>query len=411
MANVVTATDWLEHKARRNYIDYTSSGTKDRKAEVFKKNMPNNYINSTNKRDQTVKTTSGDKHYGGVKKAKYPSAFKQPFLYDTLIAMAIRNSQLQALNVAQIHAYIAEMYPYFKACPGSLKANIMRTLSSSTCFKKLGEPCEQYWTLTSKTDTCITEEPRRLAKTTEGGLKTIESLPTASNKNYTPYLQPTPVSSITVSKTRAKFTHRNHFNHGISRNADNGLKRTGSLSEKSYSQATVSTTNYTPYSQYIAMHPPSTAHSQATVSRTPFSQPTSVGPSTAHSQATVSARVSTTPNSQPDIPYTVHWPANYRQTGLTHDDKLRHYIHNSPLYPRVPVITPTTGQRQLDESGIKIGHVFSLSPQTSTVLSAQERLRTKVIPYHPCTFWSYGTHNSPALSSFVSEDKERYEDA
>ena len=73
-----------------------------------------------------------------------------------------------------------------------------------------------------------------------------------------------------------------------------------------------------------------------------------------------------------------------------------------------------TGQEQPDESGIKIGQVFSLNPQPSSALSHSpaERLPTQIIPYHPCTFRaSCGTHNSPTLSSFVSEDKERYEDA
>ena len=326
MANVFSASDRFEHKARRSCTG----------------------LYTTRRRDQIAKASSEDKCYGGVKKAKHPSAFKQPFLkkakhpsvfkqpflYETLIAMAIRGSPMQTLNVAGIHAYIAELYPYFKACPGSLKANIIRTLSSSTCFEKLGEPCQHYWTLTSKAKTCVTKEP------------------TVLGTNYASYSQPTNHSS-------------------------------------------------------------SPAHSRANVSTTPLAQPAVCTPPTAYSQATVSTYVSKIPNTQPDPPTTAHWDANSKQTCFTHDDLLRHYIHNSPIYPRVPVIT-LTGQEQPDETEIKIGQVFSLNPQPASTLSRSpaERSPTQIIPYHPCTFRaSRGTHNSPTLSSFVSEDKERYEDA
>ena len=311
-------SDWLEQKA----------GGK-------RSGLHEGLNNSTISSDQTGKTTSKAKHYGGVKKSKQPStiklaikhkllkkakhftASKQPFFYDTLIAMAIRSSPIKALNVAEIHAYIAELYPYFKACPGSLKASIIKTLSSSACFEKLGEPCQHYWTLASKARAGIREEPKEF-----------------------------------------------------------------DWSCGSHSQQT--------NQSFFPAHPQTSA--------IPFSQPTYINtpptPIAAYSQAAVSTE-------------------NFRQSGLTHDERLRHYIHNSPLYPRVSVITPTGG-RQWDEAEVKIGEVFSLNsqPTTSPCSPTRERSSAEIIPYHPCTFRvCHCTHDSPNLSSSLPEDKERFEDA
>ena len=337
MANVVIVSDWQEKKARRNH--------------------PSLMYNSTRIRDQTRKTTSEDKYYGGVKKAKHPrvistikrpsvkkakhfTAPKQPYFYETLIAMAIRSSPMKALNVAEIHAYIAELYPYFKTCPGSLKASIIRALSSSTCFEKLGEPCQHYWTLTSKAKTGSTKEPKDVAK------------------NWASYSQQT-----------NQFLFPAHPQ-----------------------------TPATPFPQRTYIHCP------------PVIPPTAA---VAHSQATISPNVFVGPYTRADVPFSAHWNANLRQGGLTHDDLLRRYIHHNPLYPRVSVVIPTH-QRHQDESGIKISQVFALNSR-SMVLSrspTNERLSTKIVPYHPCTFrMCHCTHNSSTLSSLVSEDKDRFEDA
>ena len=337
MDNVVIVSDWQEQKARRNH--------------------PSLMHNSTRIRDQTRKTTNKDKYYGGVKKVKQPrvtstikhpsskkakhfTAPKQPYFYETLIAMAIRSSPIKALNVAEIHAYIAQLYPYFKTCPGSLKASIIRALSSSACFEKLGEPCQHYWTLTSKAKTGSTKEPKDFGQ------------------NCASYLQET-----------NQFLFPAHPQ-----------------------------TPATPFSQRTYIHSPSLTPPAAAV---------------AHSQAVISSKVFAGPNGRADVPFSPHWNANLRQGGLTHDELLRRYIQHNPLYPRVSVITPTH-QRHQDESGIKIGQVFSLNSQSMVLprSSIKERLPTKIVPYHPCTFrMCHCNHDSPSLSSLVSEDKDRFEDA
>ena len=307
--------------------------------------------------DRQMKSPNKNKSCGGVTKAKHFSPFKQPFVYETLLVTAIRRSPTRALTVAEIHAYIADIYPYFKTCPGRLKANIVKTLSTSTCFEKLGSPCEHYWTLTSKAKTSsrVTEEKK-------------DKVACSENFSYTPPVGCTPSSDALTERIMALEAERSYEQN--------------SHLFRAHSQA--SRFKLPSFSQHSAMY------THTLVSHWPSAVPT----------------IST--NSQPTPPKTF--------STTIHRD-----IPDSPLYHRVPVITPGR-QIQREELGIKIGEVFSLNPQSSRALSREmlpcpqvkEPYRTDLcfIPYHPCTFrTSHPSTNSPILSSFVSEDKERYEDA
>ncbi|XP_028395953.1 protein fork head-like [Dendronephthya gigantea] len=328
------------------------------------------------KRDQ-IKTLHKAKgqSLGAVEKTRNLSTFKQQFTYETLIAMAIRNSPNKALTVAEIHANIAEIYPYFKTFPGSLKASIVRTLSTRNCFVRLGEPCQNYWTFTNLGRSMNTEE------------KSLDQNRQIGND----FSAKKKCSEAAVS--RSSNSHKQSTTRKVSKPSHNPKTTHNSWSAWSQSKQAA----YSAYSQAAIQV---TAHSQARISTTPL-----------HSQPASGLDVATS---------TVHSQANSRHAELSHYDLLRRNIHNSPLYPRVPVITPPPQQRRPEESGLKIDRVFSMNPQCSSMyqtamqpcLQAEELLRSKIIPYHPCTLWgSQLTPNSPKLSSFVSEDKERYEDA
>ena len=360
MANTTLSSRFEHHNQRQWHTDYTLSKQKHKKAGYCKQ----------------MKSTNTDKNFGRVTKAKHLSPFKQPFVYETLLATAIKRSPMQALTVAEIHAYVADIYPYFKTCPGRLKANIVQTLSTSTCFEKLGSPCEHYWTLTSKAKTLgrIAEDKKDRVAWPEHSTSTVFA------KNYAPCCQPADDtrSTLFVGKTES-CAGTTEKAKGIPLGTKRSYEQNAHIL-RAYSQA--SSYRLPVFSQLSPMYTPFVSHWQPAVSTIPtFSQPTSSG---------------------------------------TFSTAANHEIPDSPFYPRVPVITP--GRQNQRELGIRIGEVFSLNPQSSSVLSKEmlscsqvkELSGTEVcfIPYHPCTFrTSYPSPNSPTLSSFVSEDKERYEDA
>lgn len=348
-------SNWFYQNAKQRFVD--------RAYEQYEKAGHNSRI----KRDQ-VKTLHKGQDYGAVERKRNLSTFKQQLTYETLIAMAIRSSPNQALTVAEIHAYIAEIYPYFKTSPGGLKASIIRTLSTRNCFVKLGEPCQHYWTFKSQGNTTHVAE------------KSLDQIGINSSKRSC--LEAT-VSKLSNSDKQSKTTKVSKPTRKPTGKNDNWSQR----KQDAYSAC----------SQPVVQ---GTDYSLARVSTTPL-----------HSQLAAGVDV------VPPIAYTQE---NSRQTDLSHYDLLRCNTHNHPQYPRVPVIIPSPHLSGPEESGLKIDRVFSMNPQCFSVYQtamppcqpANELLQSKIVPYHPCTLWgSQVAPNLPTLSSFSSEDKERYEDA
>ena len=376
----VSIPDWPQHKTKERCMDFNLNEWKGGAVKFHSRNH--------------VQSTSMGKRYGVEKKPKRLPLSKQPALYESLLTMAIRSSPVQAATVAEIHAYIANSCPYFKAYPGSLKANIIRTLTASGSFVRLGAPCDNYWSLTNeaKPSGKVADDPRVNviksvnASTSSGSLheerysqstmRTVNNTPCSNLVSKTAKLMPG------KEKLKAKLAIKYKRMAG---RPGMGLQQNGYSFDRAFSQRMISGCNPAPRLQHGAFYNSSSPHSL---------------------------------DRHPSID---HSKANSTQPAIGHDDLIKRYIHSNPLYPRVPVITPA-GQNQTEETGIKIGEVFSLNPQSSSVMSRRNlpypsatelsQSRFDFIPYHPCTIRaSYAVHNSPTATSFISEDKQCYEDA